>query len=355
MGRPSLRKFVNRTDIAATDIGATQPSPTVIQIGFPVGNVLYKKLNLSLRGTLSITSSAAGTIVTRGGLTFLRSLRFETDKHGLIVDGIDGIMLHDMEFIRKGVRPPNTDIASAATGAPSYIYGLEIPFFDPDAARPEDLGLDMYGARPTLTSSYGLFEDFIDGGTNSVALVDTYNQEVHVEVDPGPVSPADGPLLMPYWGVKKEAISSTATAYQIILPYGDRVYKRLYITQRDGVTLESLANTVVGVNASDRLSVKVNGYSWLDNVQWLALQDQGAQDYKIAAMPTGVAVVDFVPRRARGHMLSDALSVVNNVAGTIELVIDVTTATGDQLWLGFEAAKPIPAAALRPAPQANGA
>lgn len=355
MGRPSLKKFVNRTNIAATAITTTQPSPTIVQVGFPVGDTLYKKLNLSYRGSLALTTSGAGTIITRGGLQFLRSIRFETDKHGLIVDGVDGIMLHQMQTVRNRVRPPNNDISSAGSGAPTYSYALEIPFFDPASARPEDLGLDLYGARPTLTTQVGVVTDFISGGTYSAESVDNYPQEIHAEVDPGPVSPSDGPLLMPYWGVRKENISSTATQYQIILPYGDRVYKRIFITQRDSSTLGEIANTVLGVNATDRLSLKVNGYSWVDNLQWLALQDQNAQDYGLASMPTGVGVLDFIPRRARGHMLSDALSVVNNVAGTIELDIDVTSVSNGQVWLGFEAAKPIPAAALRPRPSANGA
>lgn len=355
MGRPSLRKFVNRLDIAATAIGASQPSPSVVQVGFPVGNVLYKKLSLSFRGAMALTASGAGSITTRGGLQFLRSLSLETDKHGRIVDGLDGILLGDMQTIRKGTRPPNTDISNASSGTPTFAYALEIPFFDPASARPEDLGLDMYGARPTLTTQVGVAGDFISGGTYTVQNVTSFPQEIHAEVDPGPVDPADGPLLMPYWGVRKEPITSTATQYQIILPYGDRVYKRIYITQRDGVTLESLSNTVVGANASDRLSLKVNGYSWVDSVQWLALQDQNSQDYGLTAMPTGVAVLDFVQARARGHMLSNALSVVNNVAGTIELDIDVTTASGDQLWIGMECAKPIPPAALRPQAQGNGA
>lgn len=355
MGRPSLSKFVNRTDIASTAIGATQPSPTLVQIGFPVGNVLYKHLLLSYRGTLSLTASAAGTIVSRGGLQFLRSIMLETDKHGRIIDGLDGIMLHVMQMIRSGVRPPNTDITDAATGAPSFIYALDIPFFDEDAARQEDLGLDLYGARPTLTTQVGVVGDFISGGTYSVETVDLFPQEIHAEIDPGPVAAGDSPLLMPYWGVRKEPISSTTTQYQIQLPYGDRVYKRIFLCQRDGVTLAELSNTVCGANATDRLSLKINGYSWTDSIQWRALQDRNAQAYKLAAMPTGVAVLDFVPKRSRGALLSDALSVVNNVAGTAELAIDVTTASGDQLWIGMECAKPIPPAALRPAPAANGA
>lgn len=353
MGRPSLKKFVNRTQIASTAITTAAPSPTIVQVGFPVGNVLYKKLNLSYRGTLSLTASGGGTTVTRGGLQFLRSLKLETDKHGAIVDGLDGIALHVLETIRKGVRPPNTDISANTTGAPTYNYALEIPFFDPNAARPEDTGLDMYGARPTLTTQVGVVGDFISGGTYSVESVDSFPQEISCEVDPGPVDPSDGPLLMPYWGVRKEPITSTTTQYQIILPYGDRVYKKIVITQRDGVTLEELANAPI-VNTA-RLSLKVNGYSWYDNKEWAALQDENAQDYGLTAMPTGVGVLDFIPARARGFMLSNALSVVNNVAGTIELDIDVVTASGDQLWILMECCKPIPPAALRPAPSANGA
>lgn len=354
MGRPSLSKFVNNTDAAATAITTTQVSPTVIQTGFPVGDILYKRLLLRYSGNLNIVSSGAGTIVTRGGLQFLRSVSLETDKHGKLVDGVDGIMLHVMQTVKGHARPVNTDVTSAATGTPTFEYGLELPFIDVNAARPEDVALDLYGARPTLTTQTGIFTDFVSGGSNSTAQVQVYRQEVHVDMDPGPVDiAADGPLLMPYLGVYKYPILATARATQIGIPYGDRVYKRIFITQRNGSTLAELNNTILGANDNDRVTLKVNGFPWIDNIEWLALQDMNAADYELAAMPTGVGVLDFCPRRARGYMHSDALNVINNAVGTAELLLDATTVSNGQIWLGWDAMKPILPGALRPRP-ANG-
>ncbi len=354
MGRPSLSKFVNNTDIAATAITTTQPSPTVVQTGFPVGDILYKRLLLRYSGSLSITSSAPGTVVTRGGLQFIRAITLETDKHNRLVDGMDGIMIHVMQTVKSRARPVNTDISATTTGSPTFEYAIEIPFIDSDAARPEDVSLDLFGARPTLTTQVGVVADFVSGGTNSVLSVASYKQEIHVEMDPGPVDiAADGPLLQPYLGVYKYPVTSTARATQVGIPYGDRVYKRIFICQRNGSTLAELNNTILGANDNDRLSLKINGFPWIDNIEWLALQDQNASDYELAAMSTGVGVLDFCPRRARGYMHSDALNVINNAVGTAELLLDATTVTNGQLWLGWDAMKPILPGALRPRP-ANG-
>ncbi len=258
-----------------------------------------------------------------------------------------------MQTIKGGARPVNTDISSAATGSPTFEYGLEIPFIDRKAARPEDVSLDLFGARPTLTTQVGIFTDFVSGGTNSVAQVASFKQEVHVDMDPGPVDiAADGPLLMPYLGVFKYPILSTARATQIGIPYGDRVYKRIFLCQRNGSTLAEINNTIIGANDNDRVTLKVNGFPWVDNVEWLALQDMNANDYGLSAMPNGVGVLDFCPQRARGYMHSDALNVINNAVGTAELLLDATAVSNGQFWLGWDAMKPILPGALRPRPSA---
>lgn len=354
MGTPRQRKFVNRTDIASTAITLTQPSLNVIDNQYPTGDMICNSINLNLQGTLSLITSGAGTIVTRGGLQFMRSYRLESDKHGVIINGLDGIMLHQLLAIRNGVRGINVDISSAGTGAPTYAYNLRLLFADRNAVRPEDSALDLFASRLRQSVQYGIVTDFISAGTYSVESVDAFRQEVGVDLLPGPIDiSADGPIMQPFWDVRRDPITATASQYQILLPYGDRLVKRYVITQRNGSTLAEIANTVIGNANTDRLSLKVNGFPWLDNTTWDSLQTQNAEEFGLT-MPTGVGVVDFFPKRAGGPKLSDALNMVSNQNGMDELYVDVTTQTNGQIWTCTDALKPLAPAAQRPAPTTQG-
>ena len=356
-----LKKFIRNTVVASgsSTITSTQPSPVNISDNWLVGNLTYESLCLNFYGALDLVATAAGAIVERGALRFLRELNFSTDKHGRIIDRLDGITLHNLQTVRGGRRPVAVDIDDSVTGTPSFEVALKFDFFDRRAARPEDTVLDMLISRPELSLQYGIPQstangDMIVGGTYTTVECDSLTQEVHVKANPGPVDgPKEGPVSVPYWGILKYPINSTVTQQQIGLSYGDRGIKRLYITQRNGTTLAELANTVIGANRTDRLSLNLNGFRFIDSIQWTALQNENAGDYNLDSMPPGMAVLDFAPDRTGGYRLSNILNALTNIQGTLELLADVTSVTNGQLWIIYEAVKPIPSGALRPAAAAG--
>lgn len=354
------KKFIRNSQVASGSsvIAATQASPVNVSDNWEVGNLTYESLCLNIYGSLDLTATAAGQLVERGVLRFLRELNFGTDKHNRIVDRLDGVSLNLIQMIHRRRRPVANDIDDTATGTPAFEMAFEIPFLDEEAVRPEDTVLDMLISRPYLETTYGIPQsaangDMIIGGTYTLAECDALNQEVHVNTNPGPVDNAkEGPVSVPYWGILKYPVTSTVTQQQIGLSYGDRGIKKLFITQRNGTTLAELNNTVIGNNRTDRLSLNLNGFRFVDNLQWTALQAENASRYGLDAMPPGAAVLDFAPKRANGFRLSNILNVLTNINGTLELLCDVTGSTTNQLWILYEAVKPLPTGAQRPAEKA---
>ena len=366
MGRPTQRKFVARSAPLAAAVTTTSPAPVQITNPFPVGDIVYESLNLRFAGAFT-TTTGGGVVVTDGGLQFIRALYFSTPQHSMIVEGLDGIMLHDMQAIEEGHHPTHDDIASVGAGDnPSYEYFLKLAFKDFLSYDIQDTGLDVQrSGQPLLQLNLGINTDFVSGGDTGDAVAATAILSSFLRMDPGRIDPAsEAPQnWMPYRGVLKVPISATVSQYQIYLAFGDRIIKRLYVTQRNGSSLARLANTIIGANDSDQISLKVNSnFPWFDRMEWLALQDANCSDYKLSAMPVGVGVIDFWQPVAGGSgdgrkggqagaKLADALSVISKDQGTLELDVDVTTVTNGQLWIGYDAVKVLPAGARRPAPE----
>lgn len=375
-GRPIQTKFVANSQIVTSSakVTTTAASPFQLTNPFPVGDLIYQDLNLRISGNVDL-ATGGGTAVVDGGLQFIRALYLSTPQHNMIVEGVDGILLSDMQTCENHKDPRKVDISSTAVGddgtvAAQFEYYLKLPFKDLRGFDAQDLGLDVLrSGQPLLQLNTGVYTDFVAGGAAADA-VEVYTMESHLRLDPGPIDPAsEAPggdvALMPYRGVLKVPISSTVAQYQIFLAFGDRIIKRLYITQRNGSTLARLANTVIGAADTDRVSLKINSnFPWYDRVEWNALQAQNQNDYQLTGMPTGVAVMDFVQEvlggsgngikgGISGAKLADALSVLSKNQGTLELDADVTTSTNSQIWIGYDAAKPLPAGAQRPTPPAK--
>lgn len=367
MGRPIQRKTVANSQIitSAAETKATAASPFQLTNPFPVGDLVYKSLSLRLSGNLD-TTNGGGSVVTDGGLQFVRFVYLSTPQHTMIVEGCDGILLADMNGYRNRAKTPRTDPSGTGAGTnATFDYQLRLYFADRESFNESDLGLDVLrSGNPLLQINTGVYGDFVSGG-NASDGVQAFTMESTLSMDPGPVTDPDLPRqFQPYYGVLKVPISSTVSQYQIFLAFGDRIIKRLFITQRNGSSLARLANTVIGASDTDRVSLKINSnFPWIDRVEWKALQDLNAEDAKVSAMPTGVGVIDFVPFQlggvdpsnpkggGAGAKLSDALSVLSKDQGTMELDADVTSVTNGQLWIGYEAVKPLQAGAMRPAAQ----
>lgn len=361
MGRPQKRLFVSNTGLGtvANPIAATASVSTKLTQGFPTGNILLHQLKLRWSGNLNLTTSGAGSIITDGGYLNIRSLWLSTPQHGVIINGLDGIALKNIEYYRNGVANRTVDISSAGNGTPTFEYSLSLNFRDRFAARPEDTSLDMFMITyMELIINNGGATDFISGGTYSVETLQVLNLENHAVFDPGPVGAGDVPILKPYLDILKIPISQTQSAFQILLPYGGRIIKGYYLQQRNGSTLVPLANTVIGANDQDRISMLVGGYAWVQRIEWLALQDENVAELGLASgAATGMAALKWAPKDSGGYIASEMLGLNSPQGGAplTEIDVDVTSVSNGQMWVYTEGMTPIPTDALRPPTQAPSA
>jgi hypothetical protein len=357
MGRPQKKNFISNTALAtATNtIAASASVSTKLTQGFPTGNALLHAIKLRWSGNLNLSTSSAGTVVTDGGLINIRQMFLSTPQHGIIINGLDGLTMANIEYFRNGVQPKKSDVSAATTGTPTFDYGLSLTFRDRYAARPEDTSLDMFQVSymELIVNNAGT-TDYISGGTYSTETIQVLNLEMHAVLDPGPILATDVPIFKPYLDILKIPVNQTQAQFQIILAYGGRIIKRYYIQQRNGSSLAPLANTVVGANDQDRLSFAVGGYNWYNRVEWLALQDENQAEFGLsAAVPTGMAALNWAPKDANGYVASDMLGLNSPQGGSpqTEIDVDVTSVTNGQLWVATEGLTPIPVDAQRPVTQ----
>lgn len=363
MGRPIQRKFVSNNAPFAAAVTTTAPAPFQLTAPFPVGDMVYQECNIRWSGTCTETTGG-GAVVSDGGLQFLRAIYFSTPQHTMIVENVDGILLHDILTIKGRVHPVHSDISGTGVGtSPTFDYFLRLPFKDLRSFNSPDLGLDVLrSGNPLLQINLGVYTDFVSGGAAGDSVAATSVMETSLSLDPGPVTDPDLPnQFQPYYGTARFPISATVQQFQMFLAFGDRIIKRLFVTQRNTSTLARLANTIIGAADTDRISLKINSnFPWADRLEWKALQDQNAYEYGLGSMPTGVAVFDFVQEILggtdggqgggnAGAKLADALSVLSQNQGTLECDADVTTVSNGAIIFGYEAVKILQPGARRAA------
>lgn len=366
MGRPIQRKYVSNNTPFAANVTTAQPAPFQLTAPFPVGDMVYQSVAMRWSGKLNCTTGG-GTVVTDGGLQFLRAIYFSTPQHTMLIENVDGIMWHDMQTVRERVRPTHADISGTGVGTtPTFDYFLRLPFKDLASYAAPDLGLDVLrSGNPLLQINLGTYGDFVSGGAAADSVDATSAMEISTILDPGPVTDPDLPTqFQPYFGTARFPISTTVAQYQMFLAFGDRIIKRLFIAQRNSSTLARLANTIIGAADTDRVSLKINSnFPWVDRIEWKQLQEENATDYRLAAIANGLGVFDFVQQilggtdtksgtagGAAGAKLADALSTLSKNQGTLELDADVTTVSNGIVLVGYEAAKILQPGARRPAP-----
>lgn len=338
--RPSQYLVVSSTTSAPASTAT--PASQRINTGWPVGDVILKELMLHIRSKTSANTS----MVTNGRKIFLRSLRFKTEKHGYVLDDIDGVMAWFMSWADQTMgQGHQSDVTNADGGT-----FMKFPFYDRHAYRQEDCGLDLLRvARPELELVFGPPSDIESTGGTTLSNLDV---DVSVEVDPGRIDdPAnDGPKALPYKNTVKVTISATATAFQISLGYGALSIRRLFITQRNSSTLAILNNTIIGANLTDRISFKINGFPWVDGVRWDHTQNRNLMDYQKFDSTQGVGIIDAQRDQTYGGKVSESYNTVSPNNGRADLFLDVTTGSNTAIWIGFDAVRAIPDGAKRPTP-----
>ncbi len=350
MSKPLQQRFLTNKSFAS--IGLTQVAPGVISDGLPTGDEAIYALHCRLRGALDLTTASAGTAVTNGVQTFVRNISVETDKHGLLVDNIDGLSMYRFNQIDMGTLPDELQVTTMTTGTPALDWTFRIPFADKNFLRSYDTLLDMLKSRMTIKVTLGIVTDMVSGGTyTGTFAVTTPSIDIWADVIRNP-NPATGsvngvdftselPIMQRSIEVRKfQAGLSTSNGVKFPLPFGDRIYRRIILHQRNASTLAELATVVT---ATQNVGLEINGFPWVQTIPWGALNARNKQDYQIETLPTSIAVMEFSPESRIGDMLNT----LSQDQGTMNLVLDTTTVTNGEVWAILDCLKPIPPQARR--------
>jgi len=335
MALKNFRRLISNAPFSAAAITTTQPGVQTNDKGYPAGEEFFSSLALRVYGALDITSSDAGTAVTDGPFRFLRNVYFETDKHGPIINNVDGLSLARLQQFLTGTVPAVTLPTPLTTGTPVFSGTLELPFAIPGNIRPEDSHLYMKTARGKLTHQGGVFTDFVTGGTNSKAEVDTcYLQQVssvQAHENGSPLAAADMPLYVPFVELKKVNITATESGKKIELPYGDRIYHLIGISQRNNSTLAELDNLAITRQANVRL--EKNSMPYVNTIQWADIQDKTKVMFGLESLPAGWGVINCAGEGKKPAQISEMLNTIDTAAGTCNLFLDVTTGSNYDVWV----------------------
>lgn len=338
--RPSQRVVVSSTTSAPASTAT--PASQRINTGWPVGDTILKEILLHIRSK----TSANTAMVALGRRIFLRSCRFKTEKHGYIIDDVDGVMLWFMSWADQTMgQGHQTDVTNADGGT-----FMKFPFYDRHGYREEDCGIDLLRvARPELELVFGPPSDIESTGGTTLSNLDT---DISCEIDPGRIDDPvnDGPKAMPYKNALKITISATATAFQVSLGYGSLSIRRLFLSQRNSSTLAIANNTIIGANVTDRVSFKINGFPWVDGVRWDHIQNGNLMDYQKFDSAQGVGIIDAERDQTYGGKVSESFNTVSPNNGRADLFVDVTSVSNGALWIGYDAIRAIPDGAKRPTP-----
>lgn len=351
MANKLFRQPVKEITLAATTAAA--PAAQQFSDGFASGDLLLRTLRIRLNGVQTVTTSSAGTPNPLGPLKFLRSLTIKTDKHNSLVDNIDGVGLYRLAQFMKGANcvPELVPIASGNTGTPVFSAAFEIPFYCPGQAKGmkdgvdygDESRLDMSRARMTALASFGLSTDILPDGTNSEnTTAATFDVVQHVEYPvSGKVALAHKPNSILNIELIKLDIAATKTGWTYDLPYGDRVYKMIAISQRNSSTLAELSTVVT---AAAKVGLTVNNVPFINDIALAQIQAENKEDYGIATMPTGWAVLDVM----KSGKKTEGLNTISSAQGKVTLKADVTSVSNGALWIYLVSFKDIPAPAIRP-------
>lgn len=336
LGRPSQLLRVKQYPSVATAAAPIAQSGTLTQdvesAKFPKGNVGILELLVGYDGLLNQAGAADGTVVTDGHLLFLRALTIESDKQGAIFNKIDGLSLHILEQFECGTRPDHLALASNADNTPFralFTCRFALPF---GWVRPLDTMFDALKHNVSLTAVFGNYTDLLTGA-NAANNIDTLKLDVAARILPGPLKDkATADVELPGWSryltIRKEAISTTDAKYEIPLTYGDRMFRRVILSQRRMDTGVALNNTVI--TDEDLVSVQVNGFDWIKDMPWKLLQRMNKAKYALETVPTGCACVfDYGEYKS----VKDALNLIDKDNGAIKIIVGVNNVTQGGIYV----------------------
>lgn len=345
MSKATLSRNVDQAYFISSPGQATAPNLFIRDQNMPTGNQAMRALNFSYDLTVSGTSTP--TRVTNGHLFYLNSLTVETDKHGVLVDNVDGLLLHQMLAYDYGTPPANGAMTSTPADSDTPYSNLCIPFTLRKGIRPYDTDLDVLVARMKVSAQYGPVTNLWTQSSGT-PLVVTGLQTMEAKVLPGPleaianVKDAETPIYQRYFGQKLDPIAATENRHQTAIPYGNVIYRRIFVGQE--VTTTKVRSTAVVVPTA-KVSLEINGVPVINNRFFREIQRENKLRYGLENLFTDLAVLDF--DEDEQERIFDMLHTITAESGNAYLYTDVVTGSGYALLLGFDCLKEIPAAARR--------
>jgi hypothetical protein len=307
---------------------------------------------LSIHYDATMSGTSTPTRVTNGHIFFLNGLTVESDKHQKIVDNLDGLLFYTMNTFEFGTTGRATALASTPTDNDTPQCSWIVPFSLYRGILPYDTNLDVLLSRVKVSTQYGPVTNLWtqSGGT---PLTKNLRQVIEGKILPGPLSPqfdaggkqvkeSEWPIYMRHFSQILVPITATENRKQIALPFGDRIYRRIFVTQRNTSTLAEMTN-VIAVTA--QISLYINSIPIVDKREFQVIQNENKLAYSLETNPTGCAVLDFDADDQ--ERIFDMLHTVTKEAGNAYIYIDVTTQTNGAVLLGLDCLREIPAAALR--------
>lgn len=349
MAKATLSRNIDRFSVVSSAIATSvTPALAVRDQNFPTGDTLLRSLTIRYDANMGGTSTP--TRVTNGHIFYLNALTVETDKHGKIVDAVDGLLFYVMNIFDFGA----TGLATALTATPADTdvpsCSWIVPFSMYKGVRPYDTNLDVIKSRPKVSSQYGPGTNLWTQAGGS-PVIDDNIQSIEGKYLPGPIETRDDasqglsselPVWMRSFEQQVVPITATAARYQIAIPFGDRIYRRIFITQRNLSTKIEMSNVIA---ATAEISFYMNNVPIVDRRRFCDIQAENKLNYALEALPTGVCVLDFDADFQERYF--DMLWSLTRDSGNAYLYIDVTTQTNASILLGFDSLKPINDAAKR--------
>lgn len=324
-------------------IGTAAPGDVTSGQGMPTGNMILKNLSLGINYNLTIGTGT--TPQTNGEILLAKSIYVNSDKHGTIVEGLDGMLLHRMLQHIWGERGQTTAYA-AATG--NYYTSWCIPMALPEnvhAFRPLDSALDLLNTR--IDTRIGFNTQSVALGTPGTASsIPTVNWSGELGYSPKE-PPSAAQLLegeLPIWApvFKQRLVPITATAAQLQIPLDNSglIYLGLGIHQRNSSTAAEVTDIVV---PSAKIRMEVNGVDRIQPTEARDLMSFATPSCEINAPTYAFTWLDFY---SGSGMISDVPNTIGQ-SGQVNLFVDVVTSANRELRVGIWGLKPLNDAAKR--------
>lgn len=315
-------------------ITTAAPADVTSGQGMPTGNMTLSNLHLGINQALTIGTGT--TPQTDGELLLVKSIFVNSDKHGTLVENLDGLSLHRMIQYIFGVRPQTTAYAASTA---SYYSGWDIPLAIPENAhafRPYDSVVDLMNARLDTRVSFNTQTQAL-GTPGTASSIPTVTWSGHLNYSPKESSnPLEGelPLFTPVFKQRVVPISATTNQYQIPLDYGGLIYLAIGLHERNSSTFAEVSDILV---PGAKIRLDVNGVDRVLPMEKRDLQSMAKTQCEVETTPAGFTFLDFFSKTG---MLTDAINTINS-AGSMNLYADVVTSANRELRVLTWGLKPL--------------